>query len=252
MDMPLLQIKETFTFPIGIDNRYRPLKIESYAVNPLAKSAYFFEDPKTSSYFSSIYSSAKSTQKLKVSSKEFWHLEGEVISKVTLTWDEWSTISSLAKYLNELIIVGYSKELKEWVNLGNSYIKGGMAYGTITSNEFVPNDYEVITIGGSKSSSEEFSTIELDNYFLSPNGDGKNDYLVIDGIENSPNNDLQIFNRYGIMVYSQANYENEFIGISNRNSVINKGAKLESGIYFYIIQLKELKQTHQGYLYLTY
>ena len=45
---------------------------------------------------------------------------------------------------------------------------------------------------------ETFETIELDNYYMTPNGDGQNDVLTIEGIENSPNNSLQIFNRYGV------------------------------------------------------
>ncbi|NNK75509.1 MAG: gliding motility-associated C-terminal domain-containing protein, partial [Maribacter sp.] len=63
-------------------------------------------------------------------------------------------------------------------------------------------------------------------------------------------NSIQIFNRYGVMVYSKENYQNEFQGKSNRTSVIDKGSDLDSGIYFYIITLNDLKQKHQGYLYI--
>ena len=86
---------------------------------------------------------------------------------------------------------------------------------------------------------------------MTPNGDGVNDYLVIDGIDNSPNNTLQIFNRYGIMVFSKKNYNNEFNGISNVGGVISKNSGLSSGIYYYIITLNEMNIKHQGYLYLT-
>lgn len=52
-------------------------------------------------------------------------------------------------------------------------------------------------------------------------------------------------------VFSKNNYTNEFGGYSNRSSVITKNYGLASGIYFYIITLNDLRQKHQGYLYLT-
>ncbi|UWX54152.1 gliding motility-associated C-terminal domain-containing protein [Maribacter litopenaei] len=126
-----------------------------------------------------------------------------------------------------------------------------MSQGKVTSNTFTPNDYKIITLGGNKGMLQSLSSIDLDNYYMTPNGDGINDRLVIDGIENSPNNSLQIYDRYGILVYSKANYNNEFEGISNRESAIAGNSGLASGIYFYVISLNDLNIKHQGYLYLT-
>ncbi|WP_148232033.1 gliding motility-associated C-terminal domain-containing protein [Maribacter sp. HTCC2170] len=245
--------KESFTFPIGTNQRLRPLTIDSYGVNAQAKCAYFDEDPNSPSTFGKIFETQKKgTEYLKVSSEEFWHLEGEMPSKVTLTWDEWSNVGTLGEYLNNLKVVGWSKEQGKWINLGNSHVDGGMNYGKITSEAFVPNDYEIITIGGNDDELEEFSTMDLGNYFLTPNGDGQNDYLVLDGIKESPSNQIQIFNRYGVLVYSKSNYENDFNGVSNSKFVIDKGSSLTSGIYFYMIKLNDVRQKHQGYLYLIY
>ena len=91
----------------------------------------------------------------------------------------------------------------------------------------------------------------LDNYYMTPNGDGINDFLEIEGIEGSPNNVLQIYNRYGWLVFSKNNYSDEFTGISNVNGVITKNIGLPSGIYFYIVTFNDLNYKHQGYLYLT-
>lgn len=245
--------KETFTFPVGADNRLRPLTIESYGMNALVKCAYFYENPNSPSTFGKNFGTTKKgSEYLQVSTREFWHLEGDVPSKVTLTWDEWSNVSTLGKYMNNLKVVGWSKELDEWINLGNSYVEGSMTYGKITSEAFVPNDYEIITLGGNNDKLEEFSTMELGNYFLTPNGDGQNDFLVLEDINESPNNQIQIFNRYGVLVYSKSNYENDFNGVSNSSMVIDRGSSLTSGIYFYIITLNDLRQKHQGYLYLIY
>ncbi|MGB5668150.1 MAG: gliding motility-associated C-terminal domain-containing protein, partial [Maribacter sp.] len=188
---------------------------------------------------------------LSVSEKEFWHLEGDVLSTVTLTWDEWSNVSAFAEYVSDIKVVGWHKEQKTWVNLGNTKVDGGIIYGSVSSELFIPNEYEIITLGGNDDKMEGFITLELDNYFLTPNGDGQNDLLVLDGIEKSPSNSIQIFNRYGVMVYSKTNYQNDFNGVSNRNSVINKGSGLDSGIYFYIVTLNDLRQKHQGYMYIS-
>ena len=243
--------KDVFTFPVGDDERLRPLSISSNEINAFVKCAYFYENPNTTSINGKNYQLNKKASKyISVSNKEFWHLEGDIPSFITLTWDVMSNVGAFAEYVSDIKVVGWHREQGTWVNLGNTNVEGSMTYGSVTSELFIPNDYEIITLGGNDDKLEDFSTIELDNYFLTPNGDGQNDLLVLEGIEKSPSNSMQIFNRYGVMVYSKENYQNEFNGVSNRNSVIDKGSGLDSGIYFYIITMNDLKQKHQGYLYI--
>lgn len=244
--------KAAFIFPVGNDDRLRPLTISSEAVNPLVKCAYFFEDPNDSKILNAIFNTSKrASEYISVSNKEFWRLEGDLPSRVTLTWDEYSNIPALGQYISDLKVVGWSKAENQWVNLGNTAVTGGMAYGSVTSEIFVPGDYEIITLGGNDDLLETFETIELDNYYMTPNGDGQNDILVIEGLEQSPANSLQIFNRYGVLVYTKDNYNNDFRGQSNRDNAIQRDAGLESGIYFYIVTLPTLRQKHQGYLYIA-
>lgn len=243
--------KDVFTFPVGDGKRLRPLTLSSSSVNIQAKCAYFYESPNTPSTFKKSYRTAtKASEFLRVSEKEFWHLESEVPSRVTLTWNERSDIGSLVNYVEDVKVVGWQREQNMWVNLGNSDMQGDTSAGSVTSDIFVPDQYEIITLGGNDTRSNEFVTIELDNYFITPNGDGKNDFLVLDGLEQSPNNEIQIFNRYGVMVYSKLNYQNDFDGKSNRNGAIRRESGLSSGVYFYIITMLDLRQRHQGYLYL--
>ena len=63
---------------------------------------------------------------------------------------------------------------------------------------------------------------------FSPNGDGKNDYFVIDGIEHFENNSLMIFNRWGNMVFSTDKYQNNWGGLWN-------GYQVPDGTYFYVL-----------------
>ncbi len=244
--------KESFMFPVGDDERLRPLTVSSMATNPMAKCAYFFEDPNNSKSLDAAFSTDKKTTRyMSVSDKEFWRLEGDVPSKVTLTWDEYSNITALAEYISDLNVMGWSKSANQWVNLGNTGVEGGRSYGSLTSDTFVPNDYEILTIGGNDDALQTYETLELDNYFLTPNGDGRNDLLRLDGIERSPNNSLQIFNRYGVMVYKKENYQNDFDGRSNMDLVVERNSGLENGVYFYIITFHDLRQKHQGYMYIS-
>ncbi|MEB8330267.1 gliding motility-associated C-terminal domain-containing protein [Flavobacteriaceae bacterium KMM 6897] len=247
-----IQKKQTFIFPIGDDNRLRPLTITSIGVNTLAKCAYFYEDPNSPSTFNDSYNTdIMGNGIFSVSYEEFWKLEGSVPSKVTLTWDERSNVGLLGELLRDLKVVGWSKEEQQWVNLGNSHVRGEMIRGEITSNNFIPNDYEILTIGGNTDIYETYSVRELDNYYLTPNGDGKNDYLVIEGMDASPNNSLEIFDRNGLLVYYRANYTNEFNGMANTKRVIKKNDGLPTGIYFYLATLNDQQQKHQGYLYIN-
>jgi gliding motility-associated-like protein/uncharacterized repeat protein (TIGR01451 family) len=70
---------------------------------------------------------------------------------------------------------------------------------------------------------------------FTPNNDGANDLFRIDCIETHPNNELKVFNRYGALVYSKKNYENDWDGTANVSGVVNRGDMLPTGTYFYVI-----------------
>lgn len=72
---------------------------------------------------------------------------------------------------------------------------------------------------------------------FTPNNDGANDLFMIDCLENYPNNELKIFNRYGTQVYGKQNYQNDWNGTANVSGVVNRGDMLPSGTYFYVIEL---------------
>lgn len=78
-------------------------------------------------------------------------------------------------------------------------------------------------------------TLDIPNGF-SPNGDGTNDYFVIDGIGEYPGNILFIYNRWGNLVYKKKEYNNDWDGRSNVNGVMF-GEELPNGTYYYILDL---------------
>ena len=111
----------------------------------------------------------------------------------------------------------------------------------------MPSEYSAITFGASVNT----RNIALDSYLITPNNDGINDFFNLDAIQSSPNNHLDIYNRWGRLVYSEENYRNSFDGTSNVNFTIAKDNKLPDGVYFYVIDLFDLDILHQGYLYLN-
>ncbi|MDD7885296.1 gliding motility-associated C-terminal domain-containing protein [Flavivirga sp. 57AJ16] len=86
---------------------------------------------------------------------------------------------------------------------------------------------------------------------FSPNGDGVNELLVINCIENYPNNRLEIYNRWGNIVYKKQSYNNEFDGISNGRSTINGTEMLPVGTYYYVLDLGDGSKPKVGWLYIN-
>jgi gliding motility-associated-like protein len=87
---------------------------------------------------------------------------------------------------------------------------------------------------------------------LSPNGDGVNDFLQIDGILAYPDNKLQIMNRSGQLVFEAKGYDNSskiFDGHSNKN-----GQMQLPGTYFYSLNytLNGITRHKTGFLVLKY
>ena len=87
---------------------------------------------------------------------------------------------------------------------------------------------------------------------FTPNGDGDNDSWEILGIRAFPENTVQVFNRWGELVYSKQNYENEFDGKSNlRTQFNNSDGLLPTGTYYYLVKVDITGDTYTGYVYIT-
>jgi len=85
---------------------------------------------------------------------------------------------------------------------------------------------------------------------VSPNGDGVNDYLLIEGIENYPTNRVAIINLNGETVFDVKGYDNStkaFDGHSNINGHVE-----QPGTYFYMVEYTVNGQTRRktGYFIL--
>ncbi|WP_430906274.1 gliding motility-associated C-terminal domain-containing protein [Maribacter sp. 2-571] len=240
--------KQRFLFPIGDADKLRPLELFSENTTTRAKCAYFLEDPNTPSTFPVSFDTAQRTDILTgVSTYEFWDLDSSETVRIALTWDNASNLGTFISRVADIRIVGWNTQNGTWENLGGNTITGTLAEGELRSDPFVPDDYSAITFGSSLST----DSIDLGNYLVTPDGDGVNDVLYFDAISLSPNNELQIFNRWGRLVYTAQNYENTFDGNSNGTAIVRSQKRLPDGIYFYILTLSDIGIKHQGFLSLN-
>lgn len=262
-----------YTFPVGDEFRLRTLSIEQNGALNTSKAAYFFENPNEPSTFSGFDTTETDETIKAVSPYEFWDLDGDISTRVTLTWDVMSNIDTFItdNDFRELRVVGWSIAEDRWVDLGNTSLDGFNSgstntSGSVTSSFFTPDEYEVITFGGlNKSILPANDGIEVLNA-ISADGNNDNPYFRIIGINEFPNNNLKIYNRWGVVVFEMDGYtepmpeqgdeldDNKvFMGKSNGRATVAVNKNLPTGTYFYILNY-ELdgfgQKSKAGYLYL--
>ena len=82
---------------------------------------------------------------------------------------------------------------------------------------------------------------------ITPNGDGHNDTWVIDGITNFETSEVQLYNRWGDLVWKGSNYNNTTVVWTGKSS---KGADLPDATYFYLVTAGG--KTYKGWVELTH
>lgn len=102
----------------------------------------------------------------------------------------------------------------------------------------------------------ELDEVEIYNV-VTPNGDGVHDFLTITGLERRPDNNLKIYNRWGILVYSTHAYNtsgNVFSGVSQGRTTLGEQDNLPIGSYFYLFDYVDVNGETvnlSGHLYLN-
>ncbi|WP_376777502.1 gliding motility-associated C-terminal domain-containing protein [Flavobacterium covae] len=114
-------------------------------------------------------------------------------------------------------------------------------------------DTATVTVRVEPSNKEEFVIYN----HMTPNGDGNNDVFFIDGIDKFPNNSVEVYNRWGVLVYEAKGYNNNdrsFRGISSGRVTIKQLEELPEGTYYYMFKYEDTKgmpQEKAGYLYIN-
>lgn len=242
-----------FQYPIGDKELYRFAAISApseTASNFTAK--YFFEDSNP------LYPHANRPETISlIDNKEYWTVEktgGNSDIILTLSWDENTTTPTAVVTAPEsaIHIVRWNAVQNLWVDEGEVAVDVTNKTATTVLNV---DGYGVFTLARVK----EVPTagdIVIHNV-ITPDGDGKNDYFSIVGIENFPNNTVEVYNRWGVKVFETNGYNssgNVFRGYSDGRTTIDKNEGLPTGTYFYVLKYKDNdSNAHQkaGYLYLT-
>jgi uncharacterized repeat protein (TIGR01451 family)/gliding motility-associated-like protein len=86
---------------------------------------------------------------------------------------------------------------------------------------------------------------------FSPNGDGVNDYFKIDCISRYPGNTLQVYNRWGNIVFQTKSYKNDWDGTPNGRAMVQPEDQLPVGTYYYVLDLGDGSEPRTDWLYLN-
>jgi len=140
--------------------------------------------------------------------------------------------------LSRLMLRGSGSFSYSWSNGSTAEDLSGLSGGDYTLTVSDQQGCSVITT----INVNEPGLIKLPNGFT-PNGDGFNDFYVITGIQGYEGNQINIFNRWGSLVYSAKEYQNNWDGTSN------DGNLLPDGTYFIVVNLnKEGYENVQSYI----
>jgi len=228
---------EVFRYPIGDGEQYRYASI-SNPINPADAftGKYFLEN--SNAFFPHINADVSINL---IDDAEYWSVErtqGTSTVFLTLTWDTDTTPSAIYSLpYEEIHIVRWDVGLNKWVD------EGGIADSTTNEVSTVINpltDYGIFTLARVRlvlpCSGE---TLVVKN-LISANEDTFNDSLSIVGIEDCPNNKVEIYNRWGVKVYETTAYNsagNVFKGYSQARATLSADSKLPDGTYFYFVEV---------------
>lgn len=247
---------DDFKFPIGDSQYYRFAGISAPDNNADAISAkYFFENP------DAAYPLANKTGVLElIDNQEYWAIFNQSGSSeivLTLSWSSATTPESIiADPLQDALrIVRWDDVQNLWVDEGGIV---NVDEKTVTTPLKV-DGYGIFTLGRVKGGIVLPGDVVVYNG-VTPNGDGLNDYLIIDNINNLANNRVEVFNRWGVKVFDTTNYDtsgNVFNGFSEGRMTVGSEHLLPTGTYFYVLSYdfsdgtgtQRIKKA--GYLYLN-
>ena len=123
-------------------------------------------------------------------------------------------------------------------------VQAGTYTLTVTGNGCTSQAITTVTVAGCPD-----TDLHIPNAF-SPNGDGTNDFFVIRGIQNYPENTFNIYNRWGNLVYKTDKYQNTWNGQSTEGITVGDG-DLPAGVYFYVLDLGNDIPYYKGTIYLN-
>jgi gliding motility-associated-like protein len=127
---------------------------------------------------------------------------------------------------NQLVAVTFGLDIKS-IGSGTATITASQAGN---ANYLPASATQVVTVQGLTADQVSVHT------GLSPNGDGINDFLTIDGIKDFPDNKLTIVNRNGVKEFQISGYNNADKVFDGHAS---NGNMMTMGTYFYVLEFND-------------
>lgn len=246
---------ELFRFPIGDGSQYRYASISNPNTSTDAFTGkYFFENSNVLYPHTNIDSNITL-----IDNAEYWTIEktsGNSNIFLTLTWDEDTTPNTIySSPYEEIHIVRWDVALNKWVD------EGGIADASSKEVTTVINPlthYGVFTLARVRMILPCTGNGIVVHNLISANDDTFNDVFTIEGIEECPNNRVEIFNRWGVKVFETTSYNsvgNVFKGFSDARATYKDKEKLPDGTYFYFVEItdeaSDSTSKFSGYIYLN-
>ncbi|RYJ37652.1 CHU_C domain containing protein [Flavobacterium anhuiense] len=245
-----------FEFPVGQGQYFRPSYHASGSKNGGVYTTQYFNKNSNS-----LHSHDDREEKiLKINNQEYWEVtqdQGADKIVLSLSMDSRTTPSEFfnvdeQKY--KVSITRWDPASNKWINEGGevSAPLAGKPYEKLLTAPVT--GYGLFTMA--LIDLEEKSDDVIVYNAISPNDDGLNDSFVIKGIDKFPDNQVEIYNRWGVKVYETKSYnesDNMFKGYSDGRATIKRGDKLPTGTYFYILKYNTGKEQKEktGYLYIN-
>ncbi|KRB59971.1 hypothetical protein ASD98_02320 [Flavobacterium sp. Root186] len=247
--------KKDFEYPVGADKYFRPSFHGAAASNNIYTTQYFHKNS------ADLHShSSKDDSILEINDQEYWEVrqdQGAEKIVLSLSLGNDTTPSQFFAETSKVrtAIVRWDEALGKWVNDKGvlSDPINGEPYSRLLTGAV--GGYGIFTTALVKAEDSDPTDLIVYNA-VSPNGDGINDTFHIKGINKYPDNSVEIYNRWGVKVYDAKSYNEStvmFAGYSDGRATINRGEKLPTGTYFYILKYNNGKKAVEksGYLYIN-
>lgn len=208
-------------FPIGNGSAYLPVELPEV------------QDPSSligirALQFSDV-GRMKTSELASISDKRYWQIDVESgslpNSQIVLPLRDESWVADP----QEIVVVQSESLSEEFTSIGKSSLTGGPENARVRSQLSVSMPFVALATAAQENDLVVYNAV-------SNNGDGLNEFLRIENIENFPVNKLSVFNRWGDKIFEIENYdnaENVFDGHSN----ISGKTELVSGTYFYVLEI---------------
>ncbi|AYL96253.1 gliding motility-associated C-terminal domain-containing protein [Mucilaginibacter celer] len=165
-----------------------------------------------------------------------------------------SSNTAVATIVNGLIhITGSGTTVIQATQAGNTLYAAAPAINRTLTVNAKPAGTSVSTLAISSENNDSTAETRLAvKQAVSPNGDGINDVLVIDGITAYAENTVTLIDPNGLKIYERAGYDNQQVVFDGHSSVT--GTMQKPGTYYYLITYKTTTgwKNLNGYFVLKY